>query len=42
MLLLDGYSDSLLEVDGEASIVANAKLATTANTLILLLIQINY
>jgi len=30
--IVNGYSDSLLEVDGEASIVANAKLATTANT----------
>lgn len=30
--IVNGYSDSLLQVDGEASIVANAKLATTANT----------
>jgi hypothetical protein len=30
--IVNGYTDAVLEVDGEASIVANAKLATTANT----------
>ena len=30
--IVEGYTESLLDVDGEASIVANAKLASTANT----------